>query len=219
MRLIFLGPPGAGKGTQAEELFERLKILRISTGEILRQNVKDETPIGRKAKRYMELGQLVPDEAVIQMTVERIAKDTAAKKGFILDGFPRTLEQARRLDESLAEMGKAIDLVINFETSESTIIERLSGRRICRKCGANYHIENIPPRKAGICDRCGGRLYQRTDDKPETIKKRLEVYRKSSSGLVDYYRSRGILETVSGDLDVERGYEALVGKLRKRGLL
>lgn len=217
MRLIFLGPPGAGKGTQAEELLQRLKISRISTGEILRQNVKDETSIGRKAKRYMEQGQLVPDEVVIQMTVERIAQD--AKKGFVLDGFPRTLEQARRLDESLNELGSAIDLVINFETSESTIVERLSGRRICRKCGANYHIDNIPPRKVGICDRCGGRLYQRTDDKPETIKKRLEVYRKSSSGLINYYRSRGILETVSGDLDVERGYEALVKKLRERGIL
>lgn len=217
MRLIFLGPPGAGKGTQAEELLQRLKISRISTGEILRQNVKDETSIGRKAKRYMEQGQLVPDEVVIQMTVERIAQD--AKKGFVLDGFPRTLEQARRLDESLNELGSAIDLVINFETSESTIVERLSGRRICRKCGANYHIDNIPPRKVGICDRCGGRLYQRTDDKPETIKKRLEVYRKSSSGIINYYRSRGILETVSGDLDVERGYEALVKKLRERGLL
>jgi len=217
VRLIFLGPPGAGKGTQAEELLQRLKISRISTGEILRQNVKDETPIGRKAKRYMEQGQLVPDEVVIQMTVERIAQD--AKKGFSLDGFPRTLEQARRLDESLAELGSAIDLVINFETSESTIVERLSGRRICRKCGANYHIDNIPPRKVGICDRCGGRLYQRTDDKPETIKKRLEVYRKSSSGIINYYRSRGILETVSGDLDVERGYEALVKKLRERGIL
>ncbi len=217
MRLIFLGPPGAGKGTQAEELLQRLKISRISTGEILRQNVKDETPIGRKAKRYMEQGQLVPDEVVIQVTVERIAQD--AKKGFVLDGFPRTLEQARRLDESLNKLGSAIDLVINFETSESTIVERLSGRRICRKCGANYHIDNIPPRKVGICDRCGGRLYQRTDDKPETIKKRLEVYRKSSSGLINYYRSRGILETVSGDLDVERGYEALVKKLRERGIL
>ncbi len=217
MRLILLGPPGAGKGTQAEELLQRLKISRISTGEILRQNVKDETSIGRKAKRYMEQGQLVPDEVVIQMTVERIAQD--AKKGFVLDGFPRTLEQARRLDESLNKLGSAIDLVINFETSESTIVERLSGRRICRKCGANYHIENIPPRKVGICDRCGGRLYQRTDDKPETIKKRLEVYRKSSSGIINYYRSRGILETVSGDLDVERGYEALVKKLRERGIL
>ncbi len=217
MRLIFLGPPGAGKGTQAEELLQRLKISRISTGEILRQNVKDETSIGRKAKRYMEQGQLVPDEVVIQMTVERIAQD--AKKGFVLDGFPRTLEQARRLDESLNELGSAIDLVINFETSESTIVERLSGRRICRKCGANYHIDNIPPRKVGICDRCGGRLYQRTDDKPETIKKRLEVYRKSSSGIINYYRSRGVLETVSGDLDVERGYEALVKKLRERGIL
>lgn len=217
MRLIFLGPPGAGKGTQAEELLHRLKISRISTGEILRQNVKDETSIGRKAKRYMEQGQLVPDEVVIQMTVERIAQD--AKKGFVLDGFPRTLEQARRLDESLNELGSAIDLVINFETSESTIVERLSGRRICRKCGANYHIDNIPPRKVGICDRCGGRLYQRTDDKPETIKKRLEVYRKSSSGIINYYSSRGILETVSGDLDVERGYEALVKKLRERDIL
>ncbi len=213
--MIFLGPPGAGKGTHAEELLQKLDIPRISTGDILRENVRDSTPIGRKVKGYMERGKLVPDEIVTQMTVDRVAE----LEGFILDGFPRTLNQARSLDESLGKLGFGIDLVVNFETSVATIIERLSGRRICEACGANYHIKNIPPREAGVCDKCGGQLFQRDDDRPETVRKRLEVYKGSSSAIIDYYKEKGILEAVLGDLDVERGYEALIKIFKERKLL
>lgn len=218
MRLIFLGPPGAGKGTHAQLLAEKLNLFRISTGDILRRNVKEETAMGCEAKEYMEKGALVPDEMVIQMTVNEIAR-AEANRGFIMDGFPRTLSQAQHLNEALAKLDSRIDLVINFETSEATIIERLSGRMICRSCGANYHLKNLPPRRAGVCDKCGGRLFHREDDEPETIKERLKVYEKIATGIINFYEEKGILETISGDFGLEGGCEALMGVLSKRGFI
>ncbi len=200
MRLIFLGPPGAGKGTQAQVIAKDLGALHISTGDMLRAALKAGTSIGLKAKTFMDKGELVPDEVVIELVLDRISKDDA-KKGFILDGFPRTKVQAEKLDAALS--GKnPIDLVIYFETSEPTVISRLSGRRICKNCGANYHVVNIPPKKANICDKCAGELYQRTDDMPDTVKNRLVVYNNQTKDLIDYYKTQRLLRTVSGDKDV-----------------
>ncbi|MEA3560473.1 MAG: adenylate kinase [Candidatus Omnitrophota bacterium] len=215
---MLLGPPGAGKGTQAAVLSQRLKIYHISTGDILRQNVKAGNAIGRKAMEYMEKGKLVPDEIVIQMVKEAINAKSSLS-GFILDGFPRTLKQARQLDELLSGLNKNLDLVIDFKTTNSVIIKRLSGRRICRNCGANYHIKNIPPRIDGVCDKCGRNLYQRNDDKPQTVIRRIDLYRKSVTLLLDYYRKKAILEIVSGDLEVEPLYKVLIDVFKKRSLL
>jgi adenylate kinase len=218
LRLVLLGPPGAGKGTQAGVLSQRLKLCHISTGDMLRKNIKDATRIGQKAKEYMQKGELVPDEIVIQMVKEAIVTENSLS-GFILDGFPRTLDQAEHLDKLLADLNKTLDLVVDFKTTTSVIIERLSGRRICRNCGANYHIKNIPPKVEGVCDKCGGRLYQRSDDRPETIIKRIDLYHKSASPIIDYYRKREILESVSGDLEIEALYKVLVNIFNKRSLL
>lgn len=201
MRLVLLGPPGAGKGTQAEVLSKKYKLLHISTGELLRNSVKEGSDTGKKAKAFMDKGELVPDVIVIDLVLDRIKKSDAVK-GFILDGFPRNQVQAESLNKALALSGMPIDYAIDFETSESTIIKRLTGRRVCRSCGRNYHIKNIPSKKEGICDSCGGELYERDDDKEETIKRRLEVYRKEADALVGYYKKINKLCIVSGDLEV-----------------
>lgn len=208
MRLVLLGPPGAGKGTQAKVLSKEYKIPHISTGDILREAVKTKTPIGLKAKVYMDKGELVPDDVVIEMVAQRVAKPDC-EKGFMLDGFPRTAAQAKALDATLAELKRPVDLVLYFKTSVETIIQRLSGRRVCRICGENYHVKNIPPKVAGKCDKDGGELYQRDDDKEDTILNRIKVYDKTVPEIISYYEGKGILRTVSGDFDVDEAHDYL----------
>jgi adenylate kinase len=205
MRLVFLGPPGAGKGTQAKVVSERFRIAHISTGDILREAVKNGSPVGKEAKGYMDRGELVPDGIVIRIVAERLSQPDV-KNGFILDGFPRTKQQAVSLEAELKALGIAIDDVIYFDTSAETSISRLSGRRVCRNCGMNYHIINMPPKKENVCDACGGQLYQRDDDKVETVKNRLEVYKRQTADLIDYYKSRGTLKEISGELNVEEAF-------------
>ncbi len=213
--MVLLGPPGAGKGTQAVMLAEKKNFLHLSTGDILRENVKRNTDIGKKVKVFMEKGELVPDDIVIEMMLDTI-KNAKAKKDFILDGFPRTVYQAKKLDAELNKLKLAIDMVVYFKTGIETVILRLTGRRLCSKCGANYHIVNMPPKKQGVCDKCGSELYQRKDDSEETIKKRLEVYNSQTKELIDYYKAQGILEEVSGDLEAGAVYSELTKILNTR---
>ncbi|MFA5143794.1 MAG: adenylate kinase [Candidatus Omnitrophota bacterium] len=208
MKLILLGPPGAGKGTQSVELSKSYKLPHISTGDILRESVKAALPLGLKAKLYMDKGELVPDEVVIGIVAERL-KNPDTKKGFILDGFPRTVNQAAGLDEALENMHSDIDMVLFFQTSSKVAIERLTGRRVCKNCGFNYHVRNMPPRKGGVCDKCGGPLYQRPDDNEATVLNRLKVYEDQTKPLVDYYARKGILKKVSGDLPVGELFKVL----------
>lgn len=208
MRIVLIGPPGAGKGTQAVMLSEKLGYLHLSTGDILRENVKGQTDIGKKAKSFMEKGELVPDDIVIEMMFEKI-KASDSNKGFILDGFPRTIYQAQRIDTALDKLGMPIDIVVYFKTSIDTVISRLAGRRLCKNCGANYHSVNMPPKKENICDKCGGELYQRKDDNVATIEKRLEVYNNQTKELIAYYKDKGILKEVSGDLEAGKVYKKL----------
>jgi adenylate kinase len=197
MNLILLGPPGAGKGTQAQRMVDRYHIPQISTGDILRAAVKESTPLGMKAKGFMDQGQLVPDEIVIGIIEERLkAKDCNA--GFILDGFPRTIPQAEALQPILTRMGKKIDYVINMEVDPEELVRRLTGRRTCKNCGAMFHILFQPPKKEEICDRCGGTLYQRADDKEETIRTRLKEYEKQTAPLIQYYQGKKTLRSIQG---------------------
>ena len=201
MRIVLLGPPGAGKGTQAKQLAQKTQLPHISTGDLLRQNVAQGSALGIEAKDFMDKGLLVPDELVTSMLNERF-KQPDVKEGFILDGYPRNLNQAKTLDQNLKAMNMAIDLVVDLDSSEPVIIQRLSGRLVCRKCGANFHKTNMPPKKEGVCDICAGELYQRDDDKVETIKKRLAVYRQEASSLLKYYEQNGLLKRLSADEDV-----------------
>jgi adenylate kinase len=202
MKLILLGPPGAGKGTQSVVLAKTYNIPHISTGDILRESVKSGQPLGLKAKSFMDKGELVPDEVVVGIVAERLKKDDT-KKGYILDGFPRTVRQGEELDKALKSMNSSIDMVVYFDTSTKTAIERLTGRRVCKSCGYNYHIKNIPPKKEGVCDKCGGELFQRPDDKEETVLNRLKVYEAQTAPLISYYTGSGNLHKVSGDLGVD----------------
>ena len=197
MRIILLGPPGAGKGTQAKTLSERLRIPHISTGDLLRQNVKENTELGREAKKFMERGDLVPDNLVTQMLISHI-NSSNPKVGFILDGYPRNIAQAQLLDKMLNQ-SKDNDYVIYLDTSEPVIIQRLSGRLVCGVCGKNYHIKNMPPKHDMVCDKCGSGLIQRVDDQEETIKKRLDVYLKETASLINYYEKRKKLYRISAD--------------------
>ena len=217
MRLVLLGPPGAGKGTQADVLSNRLKIPHISTGDELREALREKKDVGKRAKEYMEKGDLVPDELVTEIVKDRLSRDDV-KKGFILDGYPRTEKQAEDLDRALNSPEKRLDLVIYFKTSPAVSIERLSGRRICRGCNANYHTKNIPPAIEGICDKCGKELYQRKDDKKETVVTRLEVYIQKTKSLIEYYEKKGLLREVPGDFEVESLYNFLVGLFKKEKL-
>ncbi|MFH0839762.1 MAG: adenylate kinase [Candidatus Omnitrophota bacterium] len=201
MNLVLLGPPGAGKGTQAKVLSRDLNIPHISTGDMLREASSKENPLGKQAKGYMTKGELVPDGLVIDIVRERLTKNDVAN-GFILDGFPRTIEQAKMLDATLAKIEKKLDTVLYFKTSLEMSISRLSGRRVCKACGANFHTTNIPPKKIGVCDYCNTQLYQRKDDFEDTVKHRWSVYAQETTPLVDYYKKSGLLEEVSGDLDV-----------------
>ncbi len=198
MYIILLGAPGAGKGTQAVMLAEKLKLVQVASGDLFRQALQQETELGKKAKVYMEKGQLVPDEITIQMVLERLSAPDC-KKGAILDGFPRNIKQAKALDKALKLQSKSIDRVVYIKVSEGELLKRLSGRWICRKCQAPYHEVDSPPRVAGKCDRCGGELYQRPDDNADTVKKRLEVYFAETSPLIDHYKRAGKLLEVNGE--------------------
>ena len=212
MNLALLGPPGAGKGTQAKAIVDRFGIPHISTGDILRAAVKNETPTGLKAKSYMDAGELVPDDVVVAIVAERLAEADCGG-GFLLDGFPRTLAQAESLDSMLSEAGKALDKVVYFDVSEEAVVERLSGRRMCRGCDANYHVTYIPTEKPGVCDKCGGQLYQRDDDKEETIRERLRVYQESTAPLIQYYEGQGSSARIPSDGSVNEIREAVMQAL------
>lgn len=218
MRIILLGPPGAGKGTQANILSERYSIPHIAAGDLLRKEVKDKTDLGLEAESYMQKGELVPDEIVIKIIIKRL-KESDTGKGFILDGFPRNVAQAEELEERLRESKKEIDLVIYLETSEDIIIKRLSGRRICSNCQAVYHAVNMPSKVEGICDKCQGKLYQRVDDKPETIKNRLKVYHQETTALIDYYKNINDLRVVSGDLDAKALFDNLTAIFNEKKIV
>ena len=205
MKLILLGAPGAGKGTQAEILCDRLEIPTISTGNILRAAVKNGTPTGLKAKAFMDAGQLVPDEVIIGIISERLQEDDC-KNGYILDGVPRTIAQA----EALEKAGILFDAVVSIEISDETIMNRMSGRRVCESCGASYHVVAVPPKQEGVCDRCGGKLVQRKDDAPETVKSRLDVYHQETEPLKDFYAKRNLLKTVENQSTVEATTAAIL---------
>ncbi len=214
MRIVLLGGPGVGKGTQAQKLSAEYKIAHISTGDILRQAIKDGTEMGLMAKTYMDKGALVPDDVVIGIIKDRLAQPDA-KSGFILDGFPRTVPQAQALDELMLNMDMPLDAVINIKADAEVIVQRLSGRRTCKDCQTVYHVLYSPTKEEGICDRCGGQLYQRDDDKEETIRKRLDVYEKQTSPLLEYYKNSGKLMEVAGDVPIDEVYENIVKTLRK----
>jgi len=198
VRLIFVGPPGAGKGTQARDLAGEWHVPQIATGEMLREAVAAGTPLGREAKRIMESGALVPDNVMIGLIAERLRQPDAAN-GFILDGFPRTIAQAEALDRLLKDLGQKLDGVLFFEVSEPELLRRLTGRRLCRQCQTAFHVASAPPAREGICDRCGGELYQREDDSEATVRNRLGVYNRQTAPLLDYYRERGLLTPINGE--------------------
>lgn len=202
MKIILMGPPGAGKGTQAEKLVEVYQIPHISTGDMFRKAQKDGTELGLKAKSYMEQGQLVPDEVTVGIVKERLAEDDC-KDGFLLDGFPRTVQQADALDGILKELGMTLDRVVNIEVDKTFLVDRLTGRRVCRACGATFHVTNKAPRVEGVCDKCGGELYQRNDDKRETVSNRLDVYAAQTAPLIEYYQSKGIMSSIDGSQSME----------------
>ena len=197
MKIIMLGAPGAGKGTQAKQIAGKYSIPHISTGDIFRANIKNGTDLGKKAKEYMDQGLLVPDEVTIGMLLDRIHQ-ADCEKGFILDGFPRTIPQAESLTRALAETGEAIDFAIDVDVPDANIVNRMGGRRACLKCGATYHVEFAPPKTENICDMCGAELVLRDDDKPETVQKRLSVYHEQTQPLIDYYKGKGVLHSVDG---------------------
>lgn len=215
MRIVLLGGPGVGKGTQAQRLSTQFSLEHISTGDMLRQAIKDGTKLGLEAKSYMEKGLLVPDDIIIGMIRDRLAQIDK----FILDGFPRTIPQAEALDKLTEELKIPLDAVVNIKASSDVIVQRLSGRRTCRDCQAVYHILYSPPQKDGICDKCGGQLYQRDDDKEETIRQRLSVYEKQTAPLLDYYAKSGKLIEVFGDPPIEEVYESIVQALRKANII
>lgn len=214
MNIILLGPPGAGKGTQAKKLAERLNWPHISTGDLLRQNVASGTELGKFAKGYMDKGALVPDELVSRMLVDRFDKPDI-KAGFILDGYPRNLAQAKSLDDILAKRGIGVDLVLYLDSSLPVIIQRLTGRLVCKGCGSNFHIKNMPPKKDMICDNCGGELYRRRDDNEETIKTRLEVYHKETASLIQYYEAKEKLTRLAADEEAGIVLDKMVDLIRK----
>ena len=209
MKIIMLGAPGAGKGTQAKMIAEKCGIPHISTGDIFRANIKEGTELGKKAKGYMDKGELVPDELTCDLVMDRIAKDDCAK-GFILDGFPRTIPQAEALTAALEKTGQAMDFAIDIEIPDENIIERMGGRRACAVCGATYHLVNIPPKVEGHCDECGGPLILRDDDKPETVKNRLSVYHTQTQPLIEYYANKGILSEVDGTMPMQEVFDAII---------
>lgn len=209
MKIVMLGAPGAGKGTQAKKIAEKYKVPHISTGDIFRANIKDQTELGQKAKTYMDQGLLVPDELVVDLVVDRVNQPDC-DSGYILDGFPRTIPQSEALDKALEELGQRVDYAIDVEVPDENIVRRMSGRRACVDCGATYHMVYAPTKKEGVCDRCGGSLILRDDDKPETVKKRLDVYHEQTQPLIDYYKSAGILKEIDGTIDIEDVFSEIV---------
>jgi len=209
MRIVLLGPPGGGKGTQAQKLIDKYKIPQVSTGDLFRAAVKNQTELGKKAKAYMDKGQLVPDEIVIGMVKERLSQDDC-KKGFILDGFPRTIAQAEALDKMLLDLKMKLDSVVEIEVPDPEVVKRLSGRRTCTRCGAMYHVVFNPSKKEMKCDKCGGDLYQRDDDNEKTINQRLQVYHNQTAPLIDYYKKREIFKKVEGMGDINDIFKKVV---------
>jgi len=205
MNLVLMGLPGAGKGTQADKIVEKYGVPHISTGDMFRAAMKEGTELGLKAKSFMDKGELVPDEVTIGIVRERLSKNDC-ENGFLLDGFPRTVAQAEALEKILAEISKKIDYVINIQVDQSILMERLTGRRICKSCGATYHLVFNPPTEPGICDRCGGELYQRQDDNAETVQNRLEVNMKQTQPLLDFYQGKGYLKNINGEQHIDQVY-------------
>lgn len=212
MILVLLGPPGAGKGTQAARIVDKYDIPHISTGDIFRKNIKEGTKLGKEAKEYINQGKLVPDELVVEIVKSRIVEEDC-KDGFLLDGFPRNVFQATTLDKVLAEMDTKIDKVINISVDKEILVERAVGRRICKECGATFHVEFNPPKEAGVCDVCGGQLYQRDDDKAETVSKRIEVYLNETAPLIDYYSEQGNILNIDGQKHIDTVFEDIVKAL------
>ena len=208
MRVLFLGPPGAGKGTQARELAREWGVPQVATGDMLREAMAAGTPLGREAKQYYDKGDLVPDDVILRMVADRFRQPDAAA-GFILDGYPRTIAQADGLTKMLKELGQELDGVIYFDVSEPELVRRLTGRRLCRQCQTPYHVVSAPPEREGLCDRCGGELYQRVDDSEATVRNRLQVYETQTAPLLDYYRQRDLLRTVSGEGAVDKIRQSL----------
>lgn len=212
MKIIMLGAPGAGKGTQAKMIADKYGVPHISTGDIFRANIKNGTELGMEAKKYMDQGLLVPDELTVCILLDRVAQDDC-KNGYVLDGFPRTIPQAEVLDSELTKLGDHIDYAINVDVPDENIVKRMSGRRACLTCGATYHIEHVPPKKEGICDVCGSELVLRDDDKPETVKNRLNVYHEQTQPLIDFYTEKGVLKTVDGTVPMEEVFAAITAIL------
>lgn len=208
MKIVMLGAPGAGKGTQADKIAEKFGLPHISTGDIFRKNIKEGTELGKEAKSYMDAGKLVPDELTVRLLLDRVKNDDCAK-GYILDGYPRTIPQAEALDKELEKLGEKIDYAINVDVPDENIINRMSGRRACLKCGATYHLKYVPPKKDGVCDECGSELVIRDDDKPETVKNRLAVYHEQTQPLIEYFEKQGVLHTVDGTTDAGDVFKAI----------
>ncbi len=214
LNLILMGLPGAGKGTQAEKINEKYHIPHISTGDMFRLAIKEGTDLGKKAKEFMDQGELVPDEVTIGIVKERLGKDDC-KNGFLLDGFPRTIAQAEALQSLLTDLKESIDYVLHVDVPEENLVERLTGRRICPKCGATYHVMYNPPKQSGICDNDGSELIQREDDQADTVKKRLEVNMKQTQPLLDFYQEKGYLVTVDGDQEIDQVFRDIQAKIEK----
>ena len=212
MKIIMLGAPGAGKGTQAKKIAEKYEIPHISTGDIFRANIKNQTELGMKAKSYMDQGALVPDELTLELIMDRFTNDDC-KNGYVLDGFPRTIPQAEALTKALADKQDAVDYAINVDVPDEAIVTRMSGRRACLACGGTYHVVFNPTKVEGICDACGGELVLRADDKPETVQKRLDVYHEQTQPLIDYYQTQNILKEVDGTLPMEDVFQAIIAIL------
>ncbi len=212
LRLVLLGPPGAGKGTQASAIISKYSIPHISTGDIFRANIKNGTELGKQVEAYMNKGLLVPDELVVSIVKDRLTEEDC-KDGFLLDGFPRTVNQAEALDEELKKMNLKLDKVVNIQVGKEILIERAIGRRICKNCGATYHIKFNPPKEENICDKCGGKLHQRDDDKVETVEKRIEVYHEQTKPLIEYYDKKGLLLNVDGTKPVEEVFNEIIASL------
>lgn len=212
MKIVMLGAPGAGKGTQAKMIAAKYEIPHISTGDIFRSNIKNGTELGKKAKEYMDQGLLVPDELTVDLVIDRLAQEDC-KNGYILDGFPRTIPQAEALDAALAKRSEKMDFAVNVDVPDENIVNRMSGRRACTKCGATYHVVYNPSSKGDICEACGDKLILRDDDKPETVQKRLSVYHAQTQPLIDYYQNQGILKTVDGTQDMNDVFAAITAIL------
>jgi adenylate kinase len=209
MRVILLGPPGAGKGTQAESIVNKYCIPHISTGDIFRKNIKEGTELGKKAKSYIDSGALVPDSLVVEIVEDRLKEDDC-KNGFLLDGFPRTTVQAEELDKVLQNMGVSITKVVNIQVDPKVLLDRAVGRRICKNCGATFHVAFNPPSKEGMCDKCSGELYQRSDDNEETVGNRIKVYIDETSPLIEYYTNKGVIANIDGEQNIGKVFEDVV---------